>query len=357
MIKKVLLIILMTIPVLLYAKRVNWIVANIGSYSITKYDIEQMQQFGKDSGNPKYTKKMAISDLILSYSLLMYERQDENINIRESDMKKILSATTNVSAITNKEERTVAEYRRNLYMKYPEEFMMQMKKQQIMRSLAFYDETIKDKAQREIVEDDRKDFYKENKAKFMKRPKADFIVFAAHQPRNLDLTQLEKFEEYWPAIAKSLKRSNNTNRIFKKYRRKIRFLSYSGRSGKTGAYELMKKYPAEVVNICFMDKIPMPPKPIYVRPGRVISFPQPIPMGARKKPTYIVIKLISREKPVQMTYEEAKGFMDNHIKEDFMNDAIKDFIVNQLTKRDIILNILDKKDTTFKGVYDEFIGR
>ena len=340
-----------------YANRVNWVIAGVDNYSITAYDLRRMKEFGIESGNPQYSEEEAFKDLMLSYALLSYARQDAAFDISEEDLRKTIVATTNVQNITDPEELAVANYRRELYLKYPDEFRLQIRKQHIIRGMLFYNEELKTKAGREVTEAERQAFYNENKEKFVQRPTVDFIVFAAHQPRNITLNQLEEFEKAFQDIANMLGRNNNHEAVFNKYRNRINFLPYSGRTGERSAYNLIQDgYPEEIINICYMDQIPMPQRTITVAPGRVIGFPQPIPIGQARRPTYLVIKLISRAKPEPMKYDEVKGFIDNYIREENMSKAVEEYIINAVNENKVNINLIDD-GRKYQGVYNEIIRR
>lgn len=349
--KKWITIALVFVSVLGFAELVNWVVAKVGSYTITYYDLKRMESFLKLSGDPNSDEKAAFKELLFTYSLFAMAEKDAKLRIQSQELDKYIAMLTNV---TNAQD-IAGQYRNKLYKEYPQEFVLQLKKNQMIRGLVFYDEGLKAQASKEPTENEKRAYYEENKKMFMKPPLLDIIVFAAMPPTSLTLDQLEAFEKNFAGIAERLRESDDVDAIFRDYNY-INFEPYSGRTGYKSAYDLLKTgmYPEEVLGIPFQDSIPLPTGTITVKEGKVIHFPQPIPLRSKKKSVYLVIKVLKRDALTAIPYEDVKNDLGLRLKDMKIMQAIQDYVVKKAKKGDIRLNLLDNN---YSGDFNAFVGR
>lgn len=344
-------VILMVVTSIATPEIVNWIVAKVGDYSITEYDIDKMLEFEMMTGNYEATQESVLEDLLVDYALLTMAEDNELYSISDDDIDLFLQSITNM---TNTNDYT-AQYRLSLFQTYPEEYRLQIEVEQIMSALLFYEDDLKEKASEEIPEEDIEVFFEENEDLFAEAPSLDIIVFAAEQPDYDTLSALEAFETAWQNIADKLEYSDDAEALIDKYNW-IDFLDYTGRTEERFAYELLEEgYPEEILNIPFMDEIPMPTGDnIEVNVGDVISFPQPVPLTESGEMTYLIIKVIDRELNGVMDYEEAKPYIEAKLEQEQIDEVIANYVVDLIEEDEIVIEIIDEDRL---GVYDELVRR
>lgn len=322
----------------LFAKMVNWIVAGVGFYSVTDFDIRRMLEFQKASGDAEATEKSAFRNLLISYGLLTLAAQDQIIDVNNAEIEEYIASITN---ITNAADPSM-QFRLKLYQQFPELFKLQVQREQVARALIFYNEELKSQASAEVPLSAISNFYKENKEQLLEPPMLDIIVFACTAPQNSTLDDLANFEAALKKIAERLAWSDDADYILDKYRW-MKFTSYSGRTGLKPAYDLLQAgYPEEVLNIPFMDRIPMPTGgDIIVKVGKVITFPQPIPLRATGKPTYLIIKIIAKEDMGPMPFAEAAPMIEMRLRQEMMDNVVENYVLGRLVSGSLFLQFMD----------------
>lgn len=330
---------------------VNWIVARVGDYSITEYDINRMLEFETMTGNYEATKESVLEGLMVDYALLTMAEDSDLYAISDDDIDLFLGSITN---ITNTNDFT-AQYRLTLFQNYPDQYCIQIEVEQIMSALLFYEDDLKEQASEDIPEEDIKLFYDENQTLFADAPTLDIIVFAAEQPDYDTLSALEAFETAWANIAIKLETSDDADALMKKYNW-IDFTDYTGRTGDRYAYELLDEgYPEEILNIPFMDSIPTSyGDEIEVNIGDVINFPYPVPLSESGEMTYLIIKVIDRELNGVMDYDEAKPYIESKLEQEQIDEVIANYVVELIEDDEIEIEIIDEDRI---GVYDELVRR
>ncbi|OHD54397.1 MAG: hypothetical protein A2Y33_04450 [Spirochaetes bacterium GWF1_51_8] len=334
---------------------INWVIMSIGNLPLTLFDVERYYEFEKISGDPNSTMESVFDDLIFIYGLKGLAAKNPDIKI-QSDPALVLSM---INGVSNSEAQQM---RLKLYNDYPEQFIMLMEKEQIIDNLFFFEEALKTNVNIEITEAQRKEYYDKNKEKFVSPAKLDFMVFAAYPPDD-SLAQLTKFENNMKAIAAALGKTDDPQVILNKYKF-MNFTSYSGRSELKYAYELVKdgKYPMEVLGVAFEEKIQISAtETIKIKEGKAFYIPQPIKMKNAKKPVYIVMKVIKREKDKPMTYDEVKALKDANgqsqldlvLKTQMRLDLIKKHIAKKMKNGQILVTLFDQN---YLKLYNNFIN-
>ncbi len=326
---------------------VNSIIANVGKYSITKYDLQKMDEFLRING----VTNGAFQELLSTYSMFTLVENDEKIIFKEKEVDTYISAITNAKSTNDPSIKT----RLKIYQEFPDQFRMQVKKSQIIRSMAFYKEEIKNKSDEEIPNKDLNDFYKKNKKYFTEPPVLDLYIVSVPQPKDLNLSQLENFEKNLMVLADALKKSDDITPLLNNYRKIINPEPYSGRTGTKSVYELYNSgYPEELLSISLMTNIPNAKVPIKIKNGTVLG---PEVINFRNSPDkmhYLILKIISRKPVHQSTFEEARPLLENLLKEERIKKIIQQYIIDKINNGEISISIIDK---SYEGAYDEYIRR
>ncbi len=346
-----------------YAKPYNWIIGQVGKYSITDYDLSQMVLFEKTMGKTNITKKNALKELLMTYAIFDFANQDEKYQVSESDIDKTIKSLTNVN---EDEPVETVRQRQKLYSQFPDALRMQLKKNRIMQTLFFYNETLKQKLNESPDETKMKKFYKDHPRLFLKMPKVDIIAFVVKKNKNWSFDKLENVESSMREIASKLEKGKSADNIKKEYG-KLKFESYSGRSGLKDLRELNSAgYPQELILLPLQKTMKLPEMkevkgvPTYtgkqvnrkVGPGFVFYIGQPMPLRGKKGLYYVVLKVIKRVEPDKIPYEEVKSKIAMEMKNQHAVDILENMIRDKFKKKEIFISIFDK---SYKGVYNEFI--
>jgi len=338
---------------LTYGIVVNSIVATVGQYAITKQDVERMRDFIKESNPQSKTNDLnsALKELLLSYSIITYVENNSNkIIYRQREMDNYLNT------LTNNPNDSSSKSRLKLYNDYPEEFLLQIKKMQMIRSILFYDEFLKEKVESQVDTNEMLEYYKKNKQYFLEPPKVDIIFISTPQPNNFTLDQMEELEKNLTSIANYLKKSDDVTNVMNKYQKIIPFSPLSGRTGLRQAYELYNEgYPEEILMLSLSTE-PLPAgkdRTIRIKNGVVVG-PELIKFRSNGQMNYVIFKLISRQLKQQMPFEKSIPFIENLLKEKRTSEVIQQALVEKINRGEITINIVDK---SYIGAYDEFLRR
>ncbi len=343
------LILLLGLSALSYGKAVYSIAASIGNYAITSYDIKLMSDFDKENtGKLNNDTNFAFKELISIYSLFYLSDNNKKIILQPQELENIINSVTN---ITNSKDPGV-EIRRKLFQDFPDQYRAQIKKQQIVRAMMYYDQEVKEKVNADIPENDSREYYTKNSNAMIDPAMIDIIVIAAVQPTNLSLNNLEKFENTFTEISTLLKSTNDIDSILLKYKN-VKFESYSGRTGLKSVYDLYYMgYPEEVIGISTMEKIQLNTLSSITMTNGVVFGPQVVPLKKNGKNTILIIKLIDRQPPKTISFEKARPLIENKLKDDRIQEIFHKLIIEKITKGEIPVKI---QDNNYKGAYDEFI--
>jgi len=335
-----------------YAKLWNWVVANIGTYAITDYDVKKMNSFLMASGEIKTNDlDQAFKNILVIYSLQSIIDNDAKVKMTDKEIDDYIKALTN---ITNNED-PAAEYRLKLYQEFPDQYKLAIKKDQLVRTISYYNEELKTNSGLKVSENEIKNFYESNKPRFMDLPYLDFIVFAFERPKNLGLDELEGFETALSNMSELLKRSDDAVQIMAKYKNQVKFESYSGRSGLKPFNELItNNYPEEVLSISAMEKLTLPPKTVIIMTNGTVFGPQLVPIRKANKTVYIVLKIIEKKAAQPVSYDKVKEMIERKLRGDKLDGAIESFVKGKIIKREVTISVLDK---SYEGVYNEFLRR
>ncbi len=342
------IIIFMGLTLTCRAVIVDSIVANVGKYSISKYDLQRMGEFLQIS---KSTNN-AFIELLSSYALFTAVETDPEIIYRNNEVDNFITSLTNS---TNSNDPSF-KMRQQLFHDYPGEYTIEIKRNTMTRSLGFYKTNFKAMSDQPIPDNELKDFYAKNKKYFTDPPKLDMIVVSLPQPPEADLDTLAKIENILTAITNSLYRTDDINPVLDKYRKIINFEPYSGRTGLKDVYEIFRSgCPEELINIALMKSIPQRSSPpIIVKNGTIIGYEKYIFKNSPNKVHYFIVKLISRKMEQQSTFEEAKPSIINLLKDEKLLSLIQKYVTDKIIRGEIPVDIVDK---SYEGVYDEYLRR
>ncbi len=346
--KHIWILILMFIALQGRADVVNSIVANVGQYSISKLDIQKMSEFLQIS---KSTNN-AMIELIMAYSVFTSIENDDQIVFRDNEVDSIVKTLTN----TNNTSDSMAKARQQLYHDYPDEYKLELKKNQIIRSLAYYKPDIKSSVDETISEKDMTNFYLKNKKYFINAPLLDMYIISVPQPADVTLDKLDEIEQALAVLTNALKKSDDVTPLLEKYKNLLKPEPYSGRTGFKPINEIYNAgCPEELINIALMQSIPMrSAPPLIVKNGTIIGYEKYLFKNSPNKIHYFIIKLINRKSETQSSFEDSRAAIENILKEDKLRTAIQKFIINKINHGEITVNIIDK---SYEGVYDEFLRR
>ena len=322
---------------------VNNIVASVGNYAITVYDIKKMNEFLQITSGMKSDQNNAFRELLYDYGLIFLSDNEDQILVRDQELRNYVDSVTN--------QQTGNQF----YREYLEQVKMQYKKNQIIRSILSYDQAMKIKISEEIPEAKMRLFYNKNRSSLIEPPSLDVIVLGVLQPKTGSLDELDRFDRNLAAVAEALKKTDDVNAVMSKFRMQFAFESFSGRTGMKNVYELVKAgFPQEALGIGLSKNDIQGPKGM-VRIGKgVVYGPMPMVLQSTGKPTYLIVKVINRQFERSMNFETAKPYIERKIRDDMANEAFKQYIIDKIASGDITVNILDKN---FEGAYNEFVRR
>ena len=115
-----------------FAKIVNYVIARVGTYTITSYDLKKSVEFEKVGGNQQANEASALKDLFFGYSVLSLAKQNEKIQINHNEVDSMIQSITN---ITNSKDPS-AKFRLKLYRDYPEQFKLQLESHRVIVELS-----------------------------------------------------------------------------------------------------------------------------------------------------------------------------------------------------------------------------
>jgi len=330
----------------------NRIIATVGDYPITSYDIERMRDFLKlMSGNNPSQKIEPLKELLFFYSLQQIVSQNKKIILPRDEINKIIENTTNVKDASDE----LAKQRLKIYEQYPDEFEMQIRKSQIVRALMFYDTRLKDKAGEKVSEEEIKKFYQENKKLMVDQPKLDLVIVVCKSPKNASLENLEKFENALLQISDRLKKSNEIEDLLAKNKNLLGYENYSGRTGLKYVFELYQSgIPEELLAFSLStNAIPTPKGNLYVKPGFVIG-PEVTKFRNSDEKYYFVLKVVDRKLNEFVPLEKVKPLIENQLREQKIYNALKEYILEKIEKNELQISLYD---INYQGEYDEFLRR
>jgi hypothetical protein len=325
----------------------NSVVASVGKYAITTYDIKKMNEFIQmNSGIKKSDLNAAFSELVFSYSLVYLSDNDEQIVVREQELKNYVDSITNQQGGGSAPEF----YRDNIDL-----IKLQYRKNQIIRSILSYDQDMKVKMNEEIPEAEMKAFYYKNQKALVEPPNLDVIVFGVVQPKTGGLDELDRFEKSLGAVADALRKSDDAAAIMGKFRSQFNFEGFSGRTGSKNIYDLVRAgYPNEVLGIGLASEPIRGPQGLVTMKKGTVFGPITIVLQGSGKATYLIVKLMNRQMERKMTFEAARPLIDRKLREDRVNNMFKQYVIDKINSGDITVNMLDKN---YEGAYNEFVRR
>lgn len=336
-----------------HSEIINWVVAKVGNYTITYYDLKRMNVFEKLSSgmNKSIDLNKTFEELLFTYSILNLQDLDEKIKVSSKEIDNYINTITNTSLNND----SSSEYRLKLFNQYPDLFKLQIQKNQVIRNLLFYNNKIKEEASKEITPLEITNFYENNKNNF-EVPTVNALLIAFEQNKNLTLTEMEEVEKVINEVYKTTITTNNFEFIKTKYSDKITFEPYSGLLNNLNIYELQEKgIPDEIIYYFLInDKIPNYDGTLTeVKPNLTIG-PRVVPSKKYNKNIYVIVKYFDNPKSQPIPLEKIIDKLDYMIKEDKINNTVKKYITEKIKKEEIIVNIIDKN---FEGVYNEILRR
>ena len=335
-----------------YPTLVNKIVASVGNFPITTYDIEMTEKFLQTTtGNNPSNKVQPLKELLFLYSLEQIVNDNKKIILPKDEIEKMMQNLTNLEDETN----DFAFQRAEIAKRFPEEMKMQLKKGQLVRALLFYDTRLKEKANEKIDEREITNFYKKNEKSFIDQPYLDLVIVVCEQPKTSSLEELEKFENTLDKIAARLKKSNDISDLLTKYRKFLNPEPYSGRTSLKPVSELFQSgYPEELLAFSLSTNVIQTSRGnLYVKPGFSIG-PEKIKFRNSPKNYYFVLKVVDRKIGSTLPLEKVRNIIEAQLKEKKIYDALKDLIIDKINKKELQIVLYDEK---YKGEYDEFLRR
>lgn len=336
-----------------YSAVVNSIVASVGNYAITTYDIEKMNEFLiiGSGGTKSQDPKAGLKELLYTYALYYLADKETKMTLSKGEIDSAIASITNN---TNTSDPGAA-YRIKLFQEYPDQYRMKMKKSQIMRALAYYNRELKDKLGREVSEKEARDFYQKNQSNFMEPPSVDMVVVLAPQPKDLSLDELDNYEKNLNLIADTLKKTDNVTNLIDKYKKGLSLDPVSGRTGMLPAFELIKNgIPEEIVFLSLTtNSIRSSKGMILIKNGAVVG-PELYQFRKSPKPQYFIFKLIQRKTTSITPFEKVRQMVEFQIKDNKSEEIINQFIQDKVLKNEIKITIIDKN---YEGAYNELFRR
>lgn len=330
-----------------FGVQVNNVVASVGKYAITGYDIKKMNDFLQiNSGIKKSDINAAFAELIFSYSLIYLSDNEDQIVVRDQEWKNYIDSVTNQQSSGSAQQ---------FYKEYIDQIQLQFKKNQIIRSILSYDQDLKMRISEEIPEKEMRSYYNKNRKSLIEPPYMDAIVLGILQPKTGSLDELEKFDKNLLAVAEALKKTDDAGAVISKYRMQFAFETFSGRTGMKSIYDLMKSgYPTEALGIGLSQNPIQGPKGMVNMKKGTVYGPMPMVLQSTGKATYLIVKLINRQFEKSMNFETAKPYIERKLREDKANNVFKQYVIGKIINNDITVNMLDKK---YEGAYNEFVRR
>ncbi len=354
MLKNLIFLSIFVVSSTIFAEPFNKVVASVGDFAITSYDVESMRKFMQVyTGNATNVKIEPFKELLYIYSLEQIVKDNSKIILPKDEVDKMIDKMTNLT----KEERTnqMLVERAKIVDQFPEELRLYLRKFQIIRTLLSVDTRLRDKSNEKIDEKEITNFYNEHKSSLIEPPSIDIILVVAEQPSGGTLDELEKFEKTLEEIAKRLQRSNDIADLLEKYKRTIKFESYSGRTGLKPVYELFQAgYPEEMLAFALItNPIPTAKGKLNVKPGFVLG-PEKTKFRNSNKVVYFIFKLVDRKIGANVPIDKVRNLIEAQLREQKIMNSVKNYILDKISGKELEIVIYDEK---YKGEYDEFLRR
>lgn len=340
------------------ARLVNWVVATVGSYAITDYDIRQMNQFLQVIGIQR-TNDMnaAFRALVYQYGLLSMADSDERMKSGEKEIAQYIDSITNAPRDTNAGDSSSSDMKRRVYNDFPEFYRMYIRKDLIARDLFYINPDLKARVPAVINEKETRAYFDSNRNRFVEPPYGDLIIIAVNRPDNLGpFDYLDKYETPLSNMAAALKRSDDVTNLMNIYSRNFKFEPYSGRTGLKPLIDILSNgTPEEALGITFgQDSVQVSAtERIRMTNGSVFG-PYPIPIRKTGKKVYIIIKIMEKRVQKPIPFEQVKDNIEDMLKAEKSSEVMEKFVKEKFQKRDIVVTILDRN---FEGVYNDFLRR
>ncbi|MGC8764779.1 MAG: hypothetical protein ACP5QT_02705 [Brevinematia bacterium] len=335
----------------LFSLPVNRVVAVVGDFPITSYDIEMMEKFMRAASSNPSNKVEPFKELLFVYSLEQIVKDNKKIILPKDEIDKMIENMTNTEDMTNE----MLLQRAKLINDFADEMRLQLKKGQMTRALIFYDTRLKEKANQKIDEAEISNFYRENQKAFYEHPKIDIVLVVCKKPENLSLEELERFEKALDEIALRLKKSDDISDLLLKYKKILNYESYSGRTGLRFVFDLYQQgYPEELLAFSLTTKpIPTPKGNLIVKPGFLIG-PEKTRFRNSEKDYYFILKLIDRELEKPIPLEKVRAVIEAQLREKKVYEVMRNYIIEKIEKNELNIVLYDDK---LQGEYNEFIRR
>ncbi|MCX7821063.1 MAG: hypothetical protein N2258_05240 [Brevinematales bacterium] len=351
---KNLLFLVLLVGSISYAEPFNKVVASVGDFAITSYDVESMRKFMQVySGNATNAKIEPFKELLYIYSLEQIVKDNKKIILPKDEIDKMIDKMTNLT----KEDKTnqMLVERAKIVDQFPEELRLYLRKSQIIRTLLSVDTRLRDKANEKIDEKEITNFYNEHKSSLIEPPSIDIVLVVCEQPSAASLDELERFEKTLEEIAKRLQKSNDISDLLEKNKKFIKFEPYSGRTGLKSVYELFQAgYPEEMLAFALTTTpIPTAKGKLVVKPGFVLG-PEKTKFKNSNKIIYFIFKLVDRKVGANVPLEKVRNLIEAQLKEQKIMDSVKGYILDKINRKELEIVIYDEK---YKGEYNEFLRR
>jgi len=337
--KKYLLLILF-FPNIISATIVNKVVASIGSIAITTYDIQMLRDFDAIATGERSTPNESLTKLITMSSLLVLSESSPEYYMDESELRK------QINNITNNPSDPVSKQREELYKKFSSIYRMVLRSDKVKRGLMYSNIEIKNHISQPIPINESQSFYHKNKKQFKDSPfpKIDLIIFAVESSSKWGLSELESIEKQMAELAIDLDTSSDYRALKRKYS-KLRFASYSGR---TGLYTpdiliLQKKVPDEIIGVSLQKVLNLGIHTITIQENKGIYIPQPIPFRSTGVPTYVTLKIMNIIQPKQLSFEASLPRIEEILRYQRAEKAIDKMIREQIKEGQLTLTPVDNK--------------
>lgn len=346
---KIILIGLLIISFKIYSQSNNKIVVSVGNIALTSYDIDQMKKFDSIISGQKVSSSEALTKLINMSALILIAMNQPEYYMDESELRK------NINSITNNAADPTAKQRQEIYEQYPYIYRMFLRSDKVKKGLMAGNLQIRNEMNKPIPKNEVQKFYNENKnnLKDSPYPKLELVVFGTEVSPQADLAELENIELVMQQVAEKLNTTSDPSIIKKEFGKKVKFTSYSGRTKllTPDILILQQKIPDEVIGIALRDSIPLGRTTLEIKKNKGIYIPQPIPIRSTQKSTYISLKILDIQEPKQLSFNEAKGKIEEILRYRKGEEAIEQIIKQRISEGQITLTPIDE---SYRKVFNTF---
>lgn len=340
------------------AEVVNWIVAQVGDYAITRYDVDRMEEYLQTVGMVDADEDYALQSLIKAYAFMSYAESDDDdeLEVNTEEIELYMDSITNMEGTDEMDEELVAYYS-EIISTYADEFMLQNTYDQLQTLLVYYDDDLNEASTAAVTDEELYEYYLEN-TNSMSETLFDAIVLAFDEPDVSTISAYSAFEDKLSAIKSRLAWSDDADYIIDTYT-SLDFEDYSGRTGETDVYTLYADgYPELILNILFGyygESFQMPSGDwVTMKVGKVITFPPVYGITTTGNSMYLIIKFISYDEDAVPEFEDVADTLESYYLEARSDELVEAYLADLIDDGTIDVYILDEDK---EGVLDEFLGR